>query len=290
MSRAVIDALRERGGAARLGDLLGPVTRREIAESVGSADICRLAHGVYCLPELEPQLRRAVELSGTLSHVSAAVRHGWSVKAEPRQAWVTIPPNRHLRVPPPRDVRLVWRPVPPEDVVDGVTEPLRTTLDCARDLPFDEALAVADSALRSGMVTARELRWAADRLRGPRSAAARRVATHGTGESAGPMESVLRAICLDVPGLAVTPQLIISDDGFWARVDLGDEDLRIVIEAEGFEHHGTRQGFDKDTERYTELVSRGWLVLRFTWTQIMFHPEWVRERIVETVRLRRAAA
>ncbi|MDX6294410.1 MAG: hypothetical protein QOH50_3485, partial [Kribbellaceae bacterium] len=30
----------------------------------------------------------------------------------------------------------------------GVTEPLRTVLDCARTLPFGEALAVADKAVQ----------------------------------------------------------------------------------------------------------------------------------------------
>jgi hypothetical protein len=48
-------------------------------------------------------------------------------------------------------------------VADGVTDPVRTVIDCARDLPFDEALAVADSALRSGKVGPDALRQAAAR-------------------------------------------------------------------------------------------------------------------------------
>ena len=38
MSRAVVDARRERGGATRRGDLLGPGTRREIAERLQLTD------------------------------------------------------------------------------------------------------------------------------------------------------------------------------------------------------------------------------------------------------------
>lgn len=49
----------------------------------------------------------------------------------------------------------------PDDVVDGRTARLRTALDCARTLPFDEALAVVDSALRSGRVHKQELLSAA---------------------------------------------------------------------------------------------------------------------------------
>jgi hypothetical protein len=35
-----------------------------------------------------------------------------------------------------------------DQVSGGVTAPLRTVVDCARVLPFAEALAIADSALR----------------------------------------------------------------------------------------------------------------------------------------------
>ncbi len=41
----------------------------------------------------------------------------------------------------------------PQDVVGSVTSVRRTLTDCLRWLPFDEALAVADSALRHGAVT-----------------------------------------------------------------------------------------------------------------------------------------
>lgn len=134
-----------------------------------------------------------------------------------------------------------------------MTEPLRTVLACARDLPFDEALTVADSA------------------------------------SANPLESVLRAICLDVPGLQVEPQVEV-ELSHRAIVDLADQPLGIVIEAEGFETHGTRDGFDKDCRRYTEMVCAGHIVLRFTYTQVMRDPDWVRARVIEAITLSRARA
>ena len=67
-----------------------------------------------------------------------------------------------------------------DEVVDGVTSPLRTVLDCARRLPFSEALAVADSALRSGLVTEDELRLAAAGTRGPGCKNIRRAAAEAT--------------------------------------------------------------------------------------------------------------
>ncbi|MDN5796269.1 MAG: endonuclease domain-containing protein [Intrasporangium sp.] len=78
-----------------------------------------------------------------------------------------------------------------------------------------------------------------------------------------------------------------SDDSFRARVDLADADLKIVIEAEGFEFHGEREQLVRDCRRYTELGARGWVVLRFTWDQVMFEPDYVRRMLEQTARTRR---
>lgn len=123
-----------------------------------------------------------------------------------------------------------------------ITGCLRTVIDCARTLSFDAALTMADSALRSGKVTARQLRQAAVKERGPGSAAVRRVAEHADGRAANPLESVLRAILLDIPGLSLRPQFEIAETGLYAIVDLAAPDRRLAIEADGYEHHGTKRG------------------------------------------------
>ena len=105
------------------------------------------------------------------------------------------------------------------------------------------------------------------------------VARAADPRAANPFESVLRAIALSVPGLSVEPQVVVKDSTFWARVDLADESLRMVIEAESFEFHGSRKAFDRDCRRYNSLVIREWLVLRFTWEQVMFEPELVAETL-----------
>jgi very-short-patch-repair endonuclease len=179
---------------------------------------------------------------------------------------------------------LSWRNLPPADIRGGITSPARTVLDCAATLAFDEALAIADSALRSGRVSAAAVRARAAHWPGRGHRRVQRVADAADPRSSGPIESVLRAICLDIPGLTVTPQLRVERDGrFVAVVDLADERLRIVIEAEGFEFHGDRAAFDRDCQRYDDLVAAGWVVLRFTWEQIMRQEGWVREILVATV-------
>lgn len=74
-----------------------------------------------------------------------------------------------------------------------------------------------------------------------------------------------------------------ADGRFVAQVDLADERLRIVIEADSFEFHGDRQLFDRDCRRYDELVADGWLVLRFSWEQVMTRPVWVRQMLLAAV-------
>lgn len=231
-----------------------------------------------------------MSLNGVLSHLSAAVQHGWSLKKMPDRPHVTVRPNSHARSSASKRLQVYYRTLPVEEIVDGVTEPLRTVVDCARDLAFDEALTVADSALRVGAVGHDELRAMGDCLTGRGAVQARAVLAAADGRAANPLESVLRALCLQVDGLLVQPQVAFENATHRAVVDLADRDLGVVIEGEGFEAHGSRAGFDKDCRRYTELVCAGQLVLRCTWTQVMYEPDWVRVRLAEVVRLARARA
>jgi very-short-patch-repair endonuclease len=156
-------------------------------------------------------------------------------------------------------------------------------IDCARQLPFDEALAVADSALRSGEVTPDELHSAA--CLSPRTGrrAAVRVAEAADGRASGPFESVLRGIAKSVPGLQVTPQHNIDDLGY---ADLADPVLRIVIEADSYEFHAGRGAFRADVHRYNAFVRHGWIVLRFLWADVMHLPDYVHDVLVDVVALR----
>ncbi|HET8600443.1 MAG TPA: DUF559 domain-containing protein [Segeticoccus sp.] len=273
---AIRGALRRAGGVCRRGELSAVATDHAIACAVREGDIRRIAHGRYALPTAEEHLTAAHGLTGTLSHLSAAAYWRWPVKTVPEQAWVTVRRHRHVAREARDGIQLVWRDLPEPDVRRGVTAPLRTVLDCAQRLPFDEGLAVADSALRSGDVTVRELRDAAATVRGPGRARVLRVAAEADGRAANPFESALRAIALDVDWLNVTPQHQIAEEGVFATVDLADVEQKVVLEADSFAHHGTRGALVRDCERYDELVAWGWTVLRFTWEHVMLRPEYVR--------------
>jgi very-short-patch-repair endonuclease len=281
---AAVDVLRRLGGSARWADLDGHLTRRDLAAAVRRGEVVRIDRGCYALASLPPARQAAALARGVLSHATAVEHWGWSTVAPPTQVHVSVAAGSK---PKPIDgVRHHWRTLAPQDVVDGVTSPLRTVLDCAAVMPFREALTVADSALRDNGVLADELLTGAAVLRGPFSAGPRRVARLATGLAANPFESVLRAELLDAGLTGFTPQLVIRTPTSTARVDLGDERRRIAVEGDSYTHHGTRTAFSADCARYDQLVRAGWLVLRFTWEQVMFRPEWVVDVTRDVVRSR----
>ena len=132
-----------------------------------------------------------------------------------------------------------------------MTTPFRTGDRLRRLLPFDEALAVADSALRSGLVTREELD--AIDVRGAGAAAVRRVLRHADARAANPFESVLRALCLEA-GLTVEPQgeVVLGRDTI--HPDLVCRERGAVVEGDSWTWHATRKAHGRDCARYNLLA------------------------------------
>lgn len=61
---------------------------------------------------------------------------------------------------------------------------------------------------------------------------------------------------------------------------------RVVVEVDGFEHHGDRRAFQSDRTRQNALVAAGYVVLRFTWADLADRPAYV----VGTIRAALAGA
>lgn len=64
-----------------------------------------------------------------------------------------------------------------------------------------------------------------------------------------------------------------------AEVDFAYPDVKLAIEVDGFGVHGTPRAMAKDFVRQNGLVPHGWRVLRFTWRQVVRHPEMVARAI-----------
>lgn len=310
---SVRDALVSAGGIATRAELAAMVSERALRTAVDKRIIVSLRPGVYGLPaamddppkpepgagaEQRSQLRtervararRAASFAGgAMSHLSAAEFYELPVLHEPTTAQVEVPRGKrvHPSVRGQADVR--WRDLTEAELRDQVTSPLRTVLDCAADLPDQEALAVLDSALRGDddhppLVARSQLLEAADAVPVQVRSRVRRLVAAADGAAANPAESALRAIALSIPDFAAHPQLQITcgDEAF--TVDVGDERHRMVLELDSVEWHMTKDGFLKDCARYTALVAYGWLVLRFTWDDVVNHPERTRRRIERVLR------
>ncbi|MCW2816222.1 MAG: hypothetical protein JWN84_3677 [Nocardioides sp.] len=269
-------ALTRLGGVGSTSDVLSLTTRRSLRTALARGEVERLTRSRYGLVGVRGQRRTAAELAGTLSHLSAAQQHGWELKHVPEQTWVTVPRNRKVSREAQARCAVVWADLSDDDRAGALTSPVRTVLDCARRLPFDEALTVADSALRHGAVVQDELVRAARALRGPGSAAARRVAAHADGRAANPFESVLRAIVVESGVLDAEPQVAVATRTMTFHPDLVDVRRRVVVEADSWSFHGDHRTHGRDCVRHTALAVAGWLVLRPTWEQVMHSPSYVR--------------
>jgi very-short-patch-repair endonuclease len=276
-----VRALQRYGGAATHSQLLRLTSRRRLRTAVRLGYVVKVSRRRYVLPTAEDAQRAAAELTGVVCLRSAAAHHGWPMKQQPPEPEVAVSPRRHLGADRRAGVRVVWMPVADDDLVAGVTGPLRTVIDCARHLPFDEALAIADSALRARDVSRAELDNV--QVRGAGADAVRRVLESADGRAANPFESVLRALCI-LAGLVVEPQVAIMLGSGTVRPDLVATQLRLVLEADSWTFHATRRAHTRDCARYNLLVLRGWRVLRFTWEQVMLDQAYVRWVLAELVR------
>ncbi|GGO88667.1 hypothetical protein GCM10011584_16230 [Nocardioides phosphati] len=264
----LLELVRRSGGVVPRRQLGALGLRGATERAVASGELVVLGRRWVALPAARSAVNEARAVRGVLAGPSAALHHGWAV-AHPPERPVVIVPRNHGHKRPHLDVRR--RDLPPEASRGGVLTPVATVVDCARTLEFGEALAVADSALRSGRVHRDELRAAAARVPARFRAGVLRVIEHADGAAANPFESVARARAIEV-GLDVVAQHWIDA----RRPDMTDVLRRVVVECDSWEWHAVPEQFRADVRRYTALTVAGWIVVRLVWEDVMFKPDDVR--------------
>lgn len=275
----VAETLRRLGGHATSAELRRHVSWRRVRAAVHDGQVLRAVPGRYVLPDLPAAERLAVRCRAVLSHVSAAQRLGLPTLLPADAVHLTVP--HRARVTTQRMVVHHRRDLAAGEVNGLTTSAVRTVIDCAATLPFAEGLAIADGALRDSKVTHGQLAQALTGSRMHGVARARAVLAAADPGAANPFESALRAVLIQARVEGFATQVVIRTAQLTARVDLADVPRRLVLEADSYAHHGaTRADFADDCRRYNELVRAGWTVLRFSWEDVMFHPE----QVAETVR------
>lgn len=184
---------------------------------------------------------------------------------------VIVPASRRLSVQP--QVRVIRAKLDRRDTAghDGIliTAAYRTAVDLA---------AQGNNDLLHRMSQGRWLRptlvqGALDRGAHRRGWASARVAVRETATNPHSEAERLthRALLAGgVSGWRANPTLMIL--GHTVRPDLVFDDVKLVIEIDGFAYHGDRDAFERDRQRQNILTAAGWTVLRFTWRQIHDNP------------------
>lgn len=261
-----ITTLRGLGSVARCREVLkrGP-SRRQIDRHVARGEILRLRPGVIALPDARPDYVAAVLNNGRLTCVSAAGAY---------DLWTISPANtlhlscrhghgggytnhRERTVPPHPRVPLV-----------GVVDVLIHALRC---LPPLEAAVMVECALRRGDTVRSFL---LDRLPGDRNGAARAVVGLVTCTAESPLEVVARVLFINA-GFHVETQVPLTGVG---RVDFLLEGF-LVVEVDGAAYHSDRRALRRDLRRNNGAIVGGYIVLRYSYEDIMFHPDEVLREI-----------
>ncbi|HWB66433.1 MAG TPA: hypothetical protein VG708_06360 [Mycobacteriales bacterium] len=156
-------------------------------------------------------------------------------------------------------------------VIDGLrcTSVARTLADLARNRREPRLLVVQilDGALRDGLVTEDQLQSTVDRLAGLRGVVrARQLIAFGRNGVDSPKETELRLALLDggVPHVDVDIRITDRDGVLLARGDIGERDLLLWGEYDGYDVHSQRDVFNSDRRGDRWLERRGWHVMRFT--------------------------
>lgn len=298
-----IEQLAERDGLVIVCDLVAMGwDRAQIRRKLG--DLTRLRQGAYALtvPE-EPEARYALLCRATirqqdadwcLSHASAAVLWRLPLIGAPPLAVHLTSVDRERHGGAKAGLRLHGRSVPRARVVlrDGlaVTDATTTVVDCARTLPANTALAIADAALAQGLVSRsqidQELALAARRAG---IARARMIVRLADPRSESPGESWCRLVLITL-GYQVETQVTISDaEGFVARVDFRIAGTNVLIEFDGrIKYQGADAALWQEKRRQDRLTELGYEVVRVVWADLT-HPARVRhlvERALERSRRR----
>lgn len=281
--------------ARRLADGLTYVTRRDLASAGIDVSTLRAwrragfvtpySYGAYgivdpCAADMDHfaarrlhHVRRCEALLQTLpgAHLiggSALVVHRLAVLRFPDRIEVA----RRPRVQSRRDdfvCRRAWGEAPEQVDGLGVQAAAEAAIEVAAHEGLRAGVVSADSYLFEGG-TPGELESALvayGRKAGVGQARAAVELADGAIESAG--ESLLRLICRDA-GIAVIPQVEIWDDESlpFARVDFLVEGTRVVLEFDGMVKYTHPEALRAEKRREMRLRRLGYVVVRFTWSDL----------------------
>lgn len=153
-----------------------------------------------------------------------------------------------------------------------VTSLLRTTIDCARTLPFDQALIIADQGLARGLSRSQAL--SRIELLGPVTgvARARDVLAAADPLAESPGESLTRSRLLRFRLPPAQSQVEVRTRLGPYRMDFAWPELLVGLELDGkvkyFDATPTSEVLYQERRREKALVDEGWTIIRIEWADL----------------------
>jgi very-short-patch-repair endonuclease len=277
--RVVTDLAARQHGVVTTADLAAAgLVRRAVARRVAQGRLRRLHRGVFLVGPLRGPLTSemaallAVGHDATLSHRSAAAR--WEILPPTDDSIdVSVSQGHPRNRPGVRIHRTRWVEYSLKAGL-RVTTPLRTLVDLASSIGSRDLERAVEEAQIRRLVTRSEL----ERLR-------RIEPGHEPSLTRSEAERRLRAL---IRSARLPPPRTNVRLGRY-EVDFVWPDERVVVEVDGFAFHSTRTAFERDRARDRALQAAGYVVLRFTWRQLIDEPEAVVAELAGALVRRRAS-
>ena len=274
------------GGVARRSELIdatGMNARtldRELARLAAAGAVVRPRRGLVALPEVTPDRLVAASAGGAITCVSAAKDWELPLLVAPEHAHVAVTSTTSSKVRnlvPPGTV-IHWNAGPAHlGIRPDLARAFKNLLNC---LTFPEVVAVADAALRRGIVRSRELEQLRPSLGWTDHERLVRAVDAGS-QSIG--ESFAR-VALRQVGLRVETQVKFAGVG---RVDMLVEGM-VVVEIDGFAYHSGRREFREDRRRDRMItIKHGLPVLRFSYEDAVYDTHQLVDHVQAAVARRR---
>jgi very-short-patch-repair endonuclease len=298
--KVIGEAMRDHGGLATRRQLLERVPRQVLDGYVGRHHLVRVFPRVYRLRHSADDdmavLRAALLHAGpvaALSHTTALAV--WGVRHLDRPLHLTVDQSVKRAGAPELLVhrRLRFDPESPQCVQRRgllVTALPRTVIDSWPLLPPAERRPLALDLSNRGLVTARHL---GEALAERPNVAGRRGLRQTIELIADGCRSELEAHGVlnvfrhrSLPPSVGQYQVQLPARRF--RLDRAWPEVKLAVELDGAQHHTSSADRQKDLARDRELAAHGWIVLRFTYANVLRDPGGVRATVLEVYRARMA--
>ena len=275
--RVAAIAARQQGNVTRAQLRGAGLTDRAIARRVASGRLHRRFRGVYLVGHTAPakyadEMSAALACGGVVSHRTAAEVFELVERKDPRDDIdVSVRSTSKRRHP---GIRLHRQPsLRREDVgvtSDGVpiTSPARTLLDFATEAQLRELERAFHEALVQRLTTRDRVAALIARSPGHHGTALLKPLVDGyDGPTLTRRDGEERMLALCRSARFTKPQVNATILGF--EVDFSWPDLRVAVEVDSGRWHGNPAALERDHRKNMILRGNDWIVLRYTWKQIV---------------------